>query len=191
MMRENQPKDTSLVLHWCSVQNAGCAAMPTEMPALSSANASLLVINSPSLRKSLKLLWQQRGPRKWEVFQAPKSPKAKEGPLPTTQGMEQGTRRAPRRIHCSGRRTVHQVLLTNSGCSASRSHATDTRTTDYVAVPEEAAPLERLRSVTKEQATILDSQSKIANWLYNKLLERANDLRKQYRESQDKEVGMT
>jgi hypothetical protein len=148
MMRENRPKDTSLVLHWCSVQNAGCAAMPTEMPALSSANASLLVSNSPSLRKSLKLLWQQRGPRKWEVFQAPKSPKAKEGPLPTTQGMEQGTRRAPRRIHCSGRRTVHQVLLTNSGCSTSRSHATDTRTTDYVAVPEEAAPLERLRSVT-------------------------------------------
>jgi putative transposase len=45
--------------------------------------------------------------------------------------------------------------------------------------------------MTKEQATILDSQSKIANWLYNKLLERANDLRKQYRESQDKEVGMT
>ena len=44
---------------------------------------------------------------------------------------------------------------------------------------------------TKEQAVILDSQSKIANWLYNRLLERANDLRKRYRESQDKEVGRT
>jgi putative transposase len=43
----------------------------------------------------------------------------------------------------------------------------------------------------KEQAVILDSQSKIANWLYNRLLERANDLRKRYRESQDKEVGRT
>ncbi len=43
--------------------------------------------------------------------------------------------------------------------------------------------------VTKEQAATLDSQSKIANWLYNKLLERANELRRQYRETQDKEVG--
>jgi IS605 OrfB family transposase len=33
------------------------------------------------------------------------------------------------------------VLLTNYGCSMSRSHATYTRITDYVAVPEEAAPL--------------------------------------------------
>jgi putative transposase len=45
--------------------------------------------------------------------------------------------------------------------------------------------------VTEGQAVILDSQSKIANWLYNKLLERANDLRKQYRVHQDKEVGRT
>ena len=133
--------DIPLVLHWCSVQYAGCAAMPTEMPAWSLANASLLGINNPSLRKSLKLLWQQRGPRKWEVFQAPKSPKAKEGSLPTMQGMEQGTRRAPRRMQDSGQRTLHQVLLTHSGCSTSHSHATYTRTTDYVAVPEEAAPL--------------------------------------------------
>jgi len=130
MMQDNQPKDTPLVLHWCSVQSAGCAAMPTEMPAFSSANASLLGITRPSLRKSLKLLWQQRGPRKWEVFQAPKSPKVKEGSLPTTPGMEQGTRRAPRRIQCSGQRTLYQVLLTHSGCSTSRSHATSTRTTD-------------------------------------------------------------
>lgn len=45
--------------------------------------------------------------------------------------------------------------------------------------------------VTKDQAAILDSQSKIANWLYNKLLERANALRKQYRQTQDKAVGRT
>jgi hypothetical protein len=55
--------------------------------------------------------------------------------------MEQGTRRAPHRIQCSPSRTLYQVLLTHSGCSTSRSHATYTRTTDYVAVPEEAAPL--------------------------------------------------
>lgn len=45
--------------------------------------------------------------------------------------------------------------------------------------------------VTEEQAAILDSQSKIANWLYNHLLEHANALRKQYQETQDKEVGKT
>jgi putative transposase len=45
--------------------------------------------------------------------------------------------------------------------------------------------------VTEGQAAILDSQSKIANWLYNELLERANDLHKQYRMHQDKEVGRT
>ncbi len=45
--------------------------------------------------------------------------------------------------------------------------------------------------VSEQEAAILDSQSKIANWLYNKLLERANDLRTQYRASQDKEVGRT
>ncbi len=45
--------------------------------------------------------------------------------------------------------------------------------------------------VTPEQAAILDSQSKIANWLYNKLLEQANALRKQYRETQDRQVGLT
>lgn len=45
--------------------------------------------------------------------------------------------------------------------------------------------------VGKKQAAILDSQSRIANWLYNKLLEHANALRKQYRQTQDKEVGRT
>jgi putative transposase len=43
--------------------------------------------------------------------------------------------------------------------------------------------------VGKQEAAILDSQSRIANWLYNELLERANDLRTQYRGRQDKEVG--
>jgi len=41
--------------------------------------------------------------------------------------------------------------------------------------------------VTEAQAAILDSQSKIANWLYNKLLETANDLRQQYRAAPDQE----
>ncbi len=48
-----------------------------------------------------------------------------------------------------------------------------------------------LLEVTPKQAAILDSQSKIANWLYNKLLEEANVLRQQYRETQDKQVGLT
>src|SRR2546421_4149576 len=43
--------------------------------------------------------------------------------------------------------------------------------------------------VGEQEAAILDSQSRIANWLYNELLERANDLRTQYRARQDKEVG--
>ena len=42
---------------------------------------------------------------------------------------------------------------------------------------------------SEQEAVILDSQSRIANWLYNELLERANDLRTQYRARQDKEVG--
>ncbi len=46
-------------------------------------------------------------------------------------------------------------------------------------------------TVTAEQAAILDGQSKIANWLYNKLLEVAHALRKQYRATQDKEIGRT
>src|SRR5947208_16332494 len=45
--------------------------------------------------------------------------------------------------------------------------------------------------VTEGQATLLDSQSKIGNWLYNQLLERANGLRQQYRQSQDKQVAKT
>src|SRR5215469_6902327 len=52
--------------------------------------------------------------------------------------------------------------------------------------------------VTTDQANILDSQSKIANWLYNQLLETANQLRKQYREAKAKgdeeraaQIGLT
>ncbi len=43
--------------------------------------------------------------------------------------------------------------------------------------------------VSEHDVAVLDSQSRIANWLYNHLLEQANVLRKQYRETQDKEVG--
>ena len=45
--------------------------------------------------------------------------------------------------------------------------------------------------VDEQAAAVLDSQSRIANWLYNKLLEIANDLRTQYRASQDQAVGRT
>src|SRR6266568_3999777 len=45
--------------------------------------------------------------------------------------------------------------------------------------------------VGEQEAAILDSQSRIANWLYNKLLEFANALRVQYQGSQDKDVGKT
>src|SRR5258708_191005 len=43
--------------------------------------------------------------------------------------------------------------------------------------------------VGEQDAAILDGQSRIANWLYNKLLGRANDLRQQYRATQNKQVG--
>jgi putative transposase len=48
-----------------------------------------------------------------------------------------------------------------------------------------------LLQVGEREAAVLDSQSRIANWLYNTLLERANALRTQYRASQDKTVGKT
>ena len=43
--------------------------------------------------------------------------------------------------------------------------------------------------VAEPEATVLDSQSRIANWLYNHLLEQANALRQRYRATQDKAVG--
>jgi hypothetical protein len=42
---------------------------------------------------------------------------------------------------------MHQVFLIHYGSSMSSGHAAPTRSADYVGVPE-AAPLERLRSVT-------------------------------------------
>jgi len=49
--------------------------------------------------------------------------------------------------------------------------------------------------VSPQEAGMLDSQSRIANWLYNKLLEQANSLRQQYREAHDQEtrdqIGLT
>ena len=49
--------------------------------------------------------------------------------------------------------------------------------------------------VGSQEAAVLDSQSRIANWLYNKLLEQANTLRQQYREAQDQQrreqIGLT
>ena len=49
--------------------------------------------------------------------------------------------------------------------------------------------------VAEHEAAVLDSQSRIANWLYNKLLEQANILRQQYRETEDQQrrgqIGLT
>lgn len=45
--------------------------------------------------------------------------------------------------------------------------------------------------VTPSVAALLNGQSKIANWLYNHLLEKANGLRAQYRATQDTEIGLT
>ncbi len=43
--------------------------------------------------------------------------------------------------------------------------------------------------VSDHEAAVLDGQSRIANWLYNRLLEIANELREQYRKSQNKAIG--
>jgi putative transposase len=49
--------------------------------------------------------------------------------------------------------------------------------------------------VGEREAAVLDSQSRIANWLYNQLLEQANALRQQYRETEDQQrrdqIGLT
>jgi putative transposase len=49
--------------------------------------------------------------------------------------------------------------------------------------------------VSESEATVLNSQSRIANWLYNHLLEQANVLRQQYRETEDQQrrdqIGLT
>lgn len=44
-------------------------------------------------------------------------------------------------------------------------------------------------NVDEHTATILDGQSRIANWLYNRLLQEANALRQEFRETQDPEVA--
>ena len=47
--------------------------------------------------------------------------------------------------------------------------------------------------VEPETASVLDSQSKICNWLYNRLLEQANELRAQFiaSDGQDSEAALT
>jgi putative transposase len=45
--------------------------------------------------------------------------------------------------------------------------------------------------VDKQAEALLDGQSKIANWLYNHLLEKANVLREQYAQTQDPEIAKT
>jgi putative transposase len=43
--------------------------------------------------------------------------------------------------------------------------------------------------VDEHTAAVLDGQSRIANWLYNHLLEEANELRRRFRETQDPDVA--
>ena len=43
--------------------------------------------------------------------------------------------------------------------------------------------------LAEQEAAVLESQSRIANWLYNHLLEQVNAQRQQYRATQDKAVG--
>lgn len=43
--------------------------------------------------------------------------------------------------------------------------------------------------VDAQTASVLDGQSRIANWLYKHLLEEANALRRRFRETQDSEVA--
>jgi putative transposase len=45
--------------------------------------------------------------------------------------------------------------------------------------------------VSREAEEILDGHSRICNWLYNYLLEHANQLREQFRETQDPEISKT
>jgi hypothetical protein len=144
--QDNQPKDIPQERLWCGARTARCAGMPTAMRPWSSDSACSFVIR-PTLRKSLTLLCTQRGPRKREVFLAPRLPNAEEGHLPTRQGKELGTRKAPRMIRQRGWLLMHQVFLIHYGSSMSSGHAAPTRSADYVGVPE-AAPLERLWSVT-------------------------------------------
>ncbi|ADG05295.1 RNA-guided endonuclease InsQ/TnpB family protein [Kyrpidia tusciae] len=49
--------------------------------------------------------------------------------------------------------------------------------------------LKMLLEVDEHTAAILDGQSRIANWLYNRLLEEANELRRRFRQTQDPAVG--
>ncbi len=43
--------------------------------------------------------------------------------------------------------------------------------------------------VDEHTAAVLDGQSRIVNWLYNRLLEEANELRRRFRETQDPEAA--
>jgi putative transposase len=45
--------------------------------------------------------------------------------------------------------------------------------------------------LSSEAKETLDGQSKICNWLYNQLLDRANQMREVYRQTQDPEIGKT
>lgn len=55
---------------------------------------------------------------------------------------------------------------------------------------KDAVTVLKLRvELVDQTANVLDGQSRICNWLYNQLLDKANDFRKQYGEHQDPSVG--
>jgi len=56
---------------------------------------------------------------------------------------------------------------------------------------EAVAVLKLPLEVDNQTADILDGQSRICNWLYNQLLDKANALRKQYQEHPEPHVSKT
>src|SRR5215831_1491319 len=80
----------------CAAHSATCAATPIGMRASSSDNGSSRGIKSNRHRKSLSLLWQQRGSRKTQVLGVPTSQKPKLWAIhPFRKGMEPPMGMAP------------------------------------------------------------------------------------------------
>ena len=46
-------------------------------------------------------------------------------------------------------------------------------------------------NLDEESRQVIEGQSRICNWLYNNLLQQANQLREQYRETQSQDIAKT
>src|SRR5712691_7381974 len=96
MLRVSRKRDIPPVRLSCSAPSAICVAMPIGMRAQSSDNGSSRGIKRNRHRKSLSLLWRQRGSRKTQVLGAPTSQKPKLWAIhPFRKGMEPPTGMAP------------------------------------------------------------------------------------------------